>query len=106
MTEYDLDEIEARVSNKWWYSLITRKALEPDVKKVRRRWGAKPVSAASYKDGDVVGAHAAEIGIENRGRAMLERMGWSQGTALGTADNQGILQPIKHIVKTSKLGLG
>ncbi|KAF7515100.1 hypothetical protein PCG10_003921 [Penicillium crustosum] len=62
--------------------------------------------AASYMDGDVVGASAPEIGAENRGRAMLEKMGWSTGTALGAADNKGILQPVAQIVKNSRAGLG
>ncbi|KGO72880.1 Single-stranded nucleic acid binding R3H [Penicillium italicum] len=62
--------------------------------------------AASYMDGDVVGASAPEIGAENRGRAMLEKMGWSIGTALGAADNKGILQPVAQVVKNSRAGLG
>ncbi|CAI7576357.1 unnamed protein product [Penicillium glandicola] len=62
--------------------------------------------AFSYMDGDVVGASAPEIGAENRGRAMLEKMGWSTGTALGAADNKGILQPVAQVVKNSRAGLG
>lgn len=68
--------------------------------------GGGNMGAVSYRDGDVVGGSAAELGIENRGRAMLEKMGWSKGTALGAINNKGILQPITHIVKTSKAGLG
>ncbi|KAL4901836.1 hypothetical protein BDW74DRAFT_71017 [Aspergillus multicolor] len=60
----------------------------------------------SYMDGDVVGASAPEIGIENKGRAMLEKMGWSTGTALGATNNKGILLPVAHVVKNSKAGLG
>jgi hypothetical protein len=63
-------------------------------------------SAANYRDGDVVGASAPELGTENRGRAMLEKMGWSTGTALGALNNKGILQPVAHVVKTTKAGLG
>jgi hypothetical protein len=59
-----------------------------------------------YRDGDVVGAAAPELGAENKGRAMLEKMGWSTGTALGALNNKGILQPVVHVVKTSKAGLG
>ncbi|KAI9833839.1 MAG: hypothetical protein M1826_006362 [Phylliscum demangeonii] len=61
---------------------------------------------AYHRDGDIVGYAAPELGVENRGRAMLERMGWSTGTALGPADNKGILHPVTHVVKTSKAGLG
>lgn len=60
----------------------------------------------SYREGEVVGAAAPELGQENRGRAMLEKMGWSTGTALGALNNKGITQPVTQIVKTSKAGLG
>ncbi|KAJ5288462.1 hypothetical protein N7478_001492 [Penicillium angulare] len=63
-------------------------------------------AAVSYMDGDVVGASAPEIGAGNRGRAMLEKMGWSSGTALGANNNKGILQPVAHVVKNSRAGLG
>ena len=71
----------------------------------RRRGGAGGAGVA-YRDGEVVGAAAPELGIENRGRAMLEKMGWSTGTALGALDNKGILQPVSHVIKISKAGLG
>ncbi|KAE8148830.1 hypothetical protein BDV25DRAFT_141423 [Aspergillus avenaceus] len=66
----------------------------------------RPDSSVSYMDGDIVGASAPEIGIENKGRAMLEKMGWSTGTALGATNNKGILLPVAHVVKNSKAGLG
>lgn len=62
-------------------------------------------SGVKYRDGDVVGAAAPVIGVENKGRMMLEKMGWSVGTALGN-ERQGILEPIAHVVKNSKAGLG
>jgi len=62
--------------------------------------------AASYREGEVVGAGAAELGQENRGRAMLEKMGWSSGTALGAMNNKGIAVPVAQIVKTTRAGLG
>ncbi|KAJ5766402.1 uncharacterized protein N7511_004018 [Penicillium nucicola] len=80
-----------------------------------RSWGAEPPKsfkpkrsggAATYMEGDVVGASAPEIGAGNRGRAMLEKMGWSTGTALGASNNKGILQPVAHVVKNSRTGLG
>ncbi|KAI1087758.1 hypothetical protein F5B19DRAFT_474416 [Rostrohypoxylon terebratum] len=63
-------------------------------------------NSLTYRDGDIVGQHAAELGAENRGRAMLEKMGWSKGMALGTGENQGIMVPITHVVKKTKAGLG
>ncbi|KAF2100063.1 hypothetical protein NA57DRAFT_37864 [Rhizodiscina lignyota] len=68
--------------------------------------GGGVLSGVSYKDGDIVGGSAPEIGAENRGRAMLEKMGWSTGMGLGAVDNKGILLPVTHVVKTSKAGLG
>lgn len=80
----------------------------PDKRGYGRFSTAKPSSYAetSYKDGDVVGAAAPELSTDNRGRTMLEKMGWSRGTALGTEDNQGILQPVTQTMKRSKAGLG
>jgi hypothetical protein len=68
--------------------------------------GRVNVAAATVQDGEIVGATAPELGVENRGRAMLEKMGWSKGTALGALDNKGILQPVSHAMKRSKAGLG
>ncbi|KAI0881009.1 uncharacterized protein GGS22DRAFT_174029 [Annulohypoxylon maeteangense] len=63
-------------------------------------------NSLTYRDGDIVGQHAVELGVENRGRAMLEKMGWSKGMALGTGENKGIMVPITHVVKKTKAGLG
>ncbi|KAB5518794.1 hypothetical protein GE09DRAFT_1044698 [Coniochaeta sp. 2T2.1] len=63
-------------------------------------------SAVTYQEGEVVGASAPELGQENKGRTMLEKMGWSIGMGLGTLDNKGILQPVAHVVKRTKAGLG
>lgn len=63
-------------------------------------------AAFEYKDGEVVGGSAPELGINNKGRALMEKMGWSAGMALGATDNLGILQPVAHVVKRTKAGLG
>lgn len=68
--------------------------------------GKSSYAEASYRDGEIVGAAAPELGVDNRGRSMLEKMGWSQGTALGATHNKGILQPVPHAMKRSKAGLG
>lgn len=68
--------------------------------------GGGNAPGTKYRDGDIVGAAAPELGVENRGHAMLMKMGWAKGDALGTVDNKGILQPITHVVKNSKAGLG
>lgn len=59
----------------------------------------------SYQDGDIVGASAPELAANNRGRAILEKMGWSSGTALGADDNKGRLQPVAQVFRTTRAGL-
>ncbi|KAK9456850.1 hypothetical protein V1511DRAFT_495485 [Dipodascopsis uninucleata] len=58
------------------------------------------------REGDIVGNNAPEIGSENFGRRLLERMGWKSGTGLGVKGNVGMAVPIMATVKTSKAGLG
>ncbi|WEW60361.1 squalene synthetase-like protein [Emydomyces testavorans] len=85
--------------------LYDRASLVRQMGKASRSRG-KGLKTASYVDGDVVGASAPELGAENKGRMMLERMGWINGSTLGSGKNNGILHPLKHVVKTSKAGLG
>ena len=80
-----------------------------DIKKSqvpRRKQGGTVSAAVSYRDGEIVGAAAPELGTDNRGRAMLEKMGWSSGTALGATNNKGMLLPVRHTVKNTRAGLG
>ena len=103
------DEIEKRLKQGHFLSRMDKKAKKGPVPIHRaggRRSGGATTAAVSYKDGEVVGAAAPELGTENKGRAMLEKMGWSKGTALGTLTNKGIMQPVVHVVKISKAGLG
>lgn len=94
--------------SKFGNRLMKTWGIQPSGKstKTPRGPGGRPKAAVSYTDGDVVGASAPEIGAENKGRAMLEKMGWSTGTALGAVNNKGILQPVAHVVKNSRVGLG
>jgi hypothetical protein len=63
-------------------------------------------AAVSYKDGEIIGGTAAEIGADNKGRAMLEKMGWTTGTGLGALNNKGSVQPIMLQMKATRVGLG
>jgi hypothetical protein len=72
----------------------------------RKSGGGGVLAGASYMDGEVVGASAPEIGADNRGRAMLEKMGWSSGMGIGKVGNKGSTEVIKHVVKNTKAGLG
>lgn len=102
-----LKAIESRLSRRAFMPRMDKRAKRGVVAPRRGAGGsAAPAGAAfSYQDGEVVGAAAPELGAENKGRAMLEKMGWSTGTALGASNNKGILQPVLHVVKTNKAGL-
>ncbi|KAL2039583.1 hypothetical protein N7G274_007855 [Stereocaulon virgatum] len=107
--QYDedaLDSIEALLSSRRFLPRMDRpKNKGTPSGKGRGRGSA--TAGASYRNGEIVGAAAPELGQENRGRAMLEKMGWSTGTALGALNNNsGIIQPIAQVVKTGKAGLG
>lgn len=59
-----------------------------------------------HREGDIVGASAPELGVENRGRKMLEKMGYVTGMALGLEGREGIVKPVEAVMKISKAGLG
>ena len=71
-----------------------------------RDGGAGGTFAATYMEGEIVGASAPEIGEGNKGRAMLEKMGWSSGMGIGAVGNKGAIDVIQHKVKKTKAGLG
>lgn len=96
-------------------SILTSRRFLPRMDKVKKkgiptgkaRGGGSTSAGVSYRDGEIVGATAPELGQENRGRAMLEKMGWSTGTTLGALNNnRGIVKPVAQVVKTGKAGLG
>ncbi|USP73305.1 hypothetical protein yc1106_00579 [Curvularia clavata] len=70
-----------------------------------KQGGVRSKPQVGYKDGETVGANAPELGPENKGHALMMKMGWSKGTALGAGDNKGILVPVAHTVKINKAGL-
>jgi G-patch domain/R3H domain len=103
------DEAFAEVSKtvKWGFFPRSGAPRGPGGKSTGKAQARTPGDAGvTYRDGEVVGAAAPEIGTDNRGRSMLEKMGWRAGTALGAVDNKGILQPITHVVKNTRAGLG
>ncbi|CUS22448.1 LAQU0S05e05578g1_1 [Lachancea quebecensis] len=57
------------------------------------------------KEGGIVGEDAPEIGTDNIGRRMLEKLGWSSGQGLGAHGNEGISEPIFAKIKKNKSGL-
>lgn len=106
----DLANADMTVVNKIWNRrrLFPRSDLAraPDGRKkdpkTRRAGGGGP---KHHREGEIVGGNASEIGVENVGRQLLEKMGWKSGMSLGTT-TVGILEPISAVVKRTKWGLG
>lgn len=101
-----VNKLESVLNSQRYFSRKDVKGQRKSASTRPGRRNAGKTAGVSYQDGEVVGAAAPEIGVENRGRAMLEKMGWSKGTALGALNNKGMLQPVIHTVKTTKAGLG
>ncbi|PYI21148.1 hypothetical protein BO99DRAFT_86312 [Aspergillus violaceofuscus CBS 115571] len=104
-TQQTIPQLE-RILSKGKYVQRGSKSWDHKATKPAKGRRGRPDASATYMDGEVVGASAPEIGAGNRGRAMLEKMGWSIGTPLGATNNKGILQPVAHVVKNSRAGLG
>ena len=66
--------------------------------------GSSSKAVKKHRDGDVVGGDAKEIGLDNRGRVMLEKLGWRSGMGLG-AEGMGMKLPVFAVIKASKSGL-
>lgn len=64
------------------------------------------VGSTGLKHGQVVGGGAKEIGRENFGHRLMEKMGWQKGTALGAAGSSGLLTPVEQVMRTGRSGLG
>ncbi|KAL2261688.1 hypothetical protein VTK26DRAFT_3617 [Humicola hyalothermophila] len=99
-----VNQASMRIHRKYFHRVDVR---------VKRSGSPRPVvggrsshKALTLREGEIVGASVPELGQENKGRAMLEKMGWSKGMALGSIENQGILEPLAQVVKRSKAGLG
>jgi hypothetical protein len=106
-TESEFTAIETQITRRFLPRMDLKRASRTGTpRRTGGSGGGGSSTAASYRDGDIVGASAPQLGVENKGRAMLEKMGWSMGTALGALNNKGILEPVSHVVKTSKAGLG
>ncbi len=109
-TQYNEDAlgaIEALLSSRCFLPRMDKGKNKKGTSSGKARGGGFASAGVSYRDGEVVGATAPELGQDNKGRAMLEKMGWSTGTTLGALNNnRGIVQPVAQVVKTGKAGLG
>ncbi|KAK3677135.1 squalene synthetase-like protein [Recurvomyces mirabilis] len=69
------------------------------------RGGDFDKAAVSLRNGEVVGANAKELGKENFGHKLMEKMGWSAGMALGK-EGEGMRVPVAQVMRTGRAGLG
>ncbi|KAG0669746.1 squalene synthetase-like protein [Maudiozyma exigua] len=81
---------------------IDVKRVQEDFVKTER---IKIKSKFNVTEGEIVGEDAPEIGSDNIGRRMLEKLGWSSGEGLGAVTNKGINKPLFARVKKGKAGL-
>ena len=87
-------------------SLLQGTAGIPKPKNSPKKSAAKSKSSdTGPKVGDVVGSKAAVINDDNLGHKMMRMMGWSPGESLGK-DGNGIMDPIKVVIRSKKAGLG
>ncbi|KAK4556268.1 squalene synthetase-like protein [Recurvomyces mirabilis] len=69
------------------------------------RGGGFDKAAVSLRNGEIVGANAKELGKENFGHKLMEKMGWSAGMALGK-EGEGMRVPVAQVMRTGRAGLG
>uniref|UniRef100_A0A8C1IRJ9 Angiogenic factor with G patch and FHA domains 1 n=1 Tax=Cyprinus carpio TaxID=7962 RepID=A0A8C1IRJ9_CYPCA len=62
-------------------------------------------SEGTFQQNDAPASVHVEIGDENKGRKMLEKMGWKRGEGLGK-DGAGMKDPIQLHVRKTQSGLG
>jgi G-patch domain len=60
------------------------------------------------RHGEVVGQGWEQMSTMKgtKAKTMMEKMGWKEGEGLGKEANKGIAEPIQHVVRYSKAGLG
>lgn len=81
-------------------------ATDGNANKDRIRQRNKSGHSAVVPEGHIVGGMAPEIGNNNVGRQLLEKLGWIKGEGLGAHGRKGISEPLVATVKKSKTGLG
>lgn len=67
--------------------------------------GGGGMAAASVGHGEIVGANAPEIGVENKGFKFMQKMGWTPGMSLGR-EGEGRLRPVEQMMRVGRAGLG
>lgn len=69
------------------------------------RGGGFDKAAVSLRNGEVVGAGAAEISHTGFGAKLMGKMGWSKGMGLGK-DGEGMKEPVEQKMRLGTAGLG
>jgi hypothetical protein len=86
-------------------TILKRTAWVSPLEQSGTRWDERPAHRVKkHRDGHVVGGDAKEISSDNRGRVMLEKLGWRSGMGLGV-EGAGMKLPVFAVVKAGKGGL-
>ncbi|KAK5172715.1 squalene synthetase-like protein [Saxophila tyrrhenica] len=98
------------MSSQGAFSRDTRLLGKKSVKKAAKLAGKGPGrggggAPATVRNGEIVGANAAELGEGSMGHKLMEKMGWSKGMALGK-EGEGRLLPVEQVVRIGTAGLG
>ncbi|KAK4099963.1 hypothetical protein N658DRAFT_497948 [Parathielavia hyrcaniae] len=101
-----VDQAALRIHRKYFHRVDVKVQKTETPRNAGGGRGGAGHKALSLREGEIVGASVPELGQENKGRNMLEKMGWSKGMALGSLNNKGILEPVAQVMKRSKAGLG
>ncbi|EME77618.1 uncharacterized protein MYCFIDRAFT_157685 [Pseudocercospora fijiensis CIRAD86] len=73
--------------------------------KKTRGGGRFDKAAVSVRNGEIVGAGAAEISHTGFGAKLMGKMGWSKGMGLGK-DGEGMKVPVEQVIRLGTAGLG
>ncbi|KAJ3150923.1 hypothetical protein HDU89_002920 [Geranomyces variabilis] len=80
--------------------------LGPGGRKTPRKKPGAPDQAARPALGSIVGHGSAPVGQGNVGFSMLQKMGWTEGQALGVEGSGASVLPVEVLIRGKRSGLG
>lgn len=98
--EHDEEAVDSILRNGKFLKRMDKSAAQHMLSKRASGAGAQ----GKLRDGMVVGESASELSADNKGRLMLEKMGYKTGMTLGVG-GRGIAEPVMAVMKTGKAGL-
>lgn len=87
-------------------TFIYRRPMSPTQITVEEQSKSERRGFRHWRDGDIIGDEASELPKSNKGRQMMEKMGYKEGMALGINGDSGLIEPMKVEVRFGNRGLG